>query len=248
MRHCIIIILFLLAPVFAQAGQTLSFGYIDQPLSSMSLAVLKAAYEKLGYTIETAKGPAARILADSNAGLSDGEVHRIAAISSQYPNLIRIDVPINTVEGMLISCGKTYDLKNIKDLEKYRVAVRIGNIYATNLTKDLPNVTRTTSADKLLQLLLEGRVDLLLSDRPWAISQKGLPGNECLRIQEPPLVTIPLYHYIHKRHRALVPAITRVLKKMQNSGESETIRRQAIKEFIARLQYLRTRSMVQTTD
>lgn len=248
MRHCIIIILFLLAPVFAQAGQTLRFGYIDQPLSYMSLAVLKAAYKKLGYTIETAKGPAARILADSNAGLTDGEVHRIAAIAPQYPNLIRVDVPINTVEGMLISCGKTYNVKSIKDLEKYRIAVRIGNIYATTLTKDMPQVTRTPDADKMLQLLLEGRVDLILSDRPWATSQKIIPGNECLRIQEPPLVTTPLYHYLHKRHHALVPAITRVLKKMQKSGESETIRHQAIKEFIAQLQYSPTRPMVQATN
>ena len=236
MRRIILFFLLLLIATPARADGTLTFAYIDQPLSCGSLAVLKAAYARLGYNVETYKGPAARLLADSNAGLTDGEVHRIAAIAPNYHHLIRVDAQINTVEGVIVSCGKLPEIRTVDELGKYRVAVRIGNVYATDLTKDLPNVTRTPDADRMMEMLLGHRVDYILTDRSWITMQQQLPGRECLRVQEPPLVSIPLYHYLHIRHRELVPAITKVLREIVASGEAETIRRRATLNFSPALQ------------
>ena len=221
-------ILFFTIP--AQAEHTLQLGYIGAPLSYASLSVLKAAYAKIGYTVIANKAPGERSLTDSNAGLNDGEVHRIKSIASQYPKLIRVEVPINYVEGMLISCNTSYTIESLADLIPYRVVVRIGNKYATKLTKNLPYVIKTPDTEKMVTLLMEGRADMILSDRPWAMSQQMRPGKECLIINEPPLVTIPLYHYLHQKNAAIVPKITQILQSMHDNGESETIRQKALEK------------------
>jgi len=46
---------------------------------------------------------------------------------------------------------------------------------------------------------------------------------DCLRVNEPPLVVVPLYHYLNRRHAALVPLITAELRAMRESGEIDRI-------------------------
>ena len=226
------ILIILLLSSAAWAEQNVRLGYIGAPLSYTSLSVLKVAYEKIGYTVEAVQAPGERSLTDSAAGLTDGEVHRIKAIESQYPSLIRIDIPINHVEGMLISCNKEYQINSVDELKGYRVAVRIGNKYAVKLTEHLPNVIRTPDAEKMMELLLQGRADFILSDRPWAMSQQKIPGQDYIIINEPPLVSIPLYHYVHQKNKGLVLPLARTLRAMEESGESEKIRQKALKEAL----------------
>ncbi len=35
---------------------------------------------------------------------------------------------------------------------------------------------------------------------------------------EPPLITVPAYHFLHKRHEKLVPQITASLQQMEKDG------------------------------
>jgi len=222
----LLLLLSLALPVHAE--QTLSFGYIGAPLSYSSLAVLKVAYEKIGIRINGHKLPAARSLAQSDAGLTDGEVHRIKAIELEHPELIRIDAPINSVEGLALSCDKSIDITASNTLKNYRIGVKIGTRYAEKLTAEMPFVTRAVDENKLMELLLVDKLDIVIGDRPWAEAQIMLPEYKCVRINEPPLKVIPLYHYLHVRHSSLVPKITRVLREMEQSGESKRIVRKAL--------------------
>lgn len=229
-----IVVSFLLVCVLtlpAYAGQKLSFGFINAPLSSSSLEVLKAAYAKLDIEVEGVTLPAARALAQSDAGLTDGEVHRIKDIENKHPNLIRIDVPINAVEGIALSCGSQINDMSREALSKLRIGIKVGNIYAENWVKGFPRVTRLPDEKKLLELLMAGRLDVFIVDRPWGISQSRMKGQECLRINEPPIVTIPLYHYLHIKNVELVPRITSILRTMKTSGEMQTIRDEALKKY-----------------
>lgn len=228
----VIIVLSILTISPAQAGKTVTLGYIGAPLSYTSLAVLKVAYAKIGYTVETIEGPGARLLIDSNSGLTDGEVHRVKSVGDNYPNLIRIDPPVNTLEGVLISCAGRNDIKNVEDLAKFRVVVRIGNKYAEKLVEGFPYVTKTPDDKKMVHLLQERRVDFILSDRPWAMSQQHMPGQGCLKIHEPPLVVIPLYHYIHVRNADIADELSEVLRQMNESGETAQIIHRAATQYV----------------
>lgn len=228
MKILIAILLVLFMSLPAHAEQTLSFAYIDAPLSYSSLQVLKAAYAKLGIRAKGLKLPSARALAQSDAGITDGETHRIKAIEDQHPQLFRIDVAINAVEGLALSCNKPIDTTSLDAIRAYHIGIKTGTRYAERMTEGMPFVTSLPDERQLMKMLLAERLDIVIGDRPWAEAQRETSGRKCLRINEPPLVVIPLYHYLHKRHADLVPEIARVLQQMKDSGEMKAVRQKAL--------------------
>jgi polar amino acid transport system substrate-binding protein len=50
---------------------------------------------------------------------------------------------------------------------------------------------------------------------------------------EPPLEHIPLYHFLHERHRELVPRVGQVIRDMQSRGELERLRHQLMEKMLA---------------
>lgn len=216
----------------ALAQETLVFGYGGQSLSHMSLAVLKVAYGKLGISVQGKKLPSARSLAFASSGQVDGEVNRIKAIEADFPSLIRVPEVVNYLEGIAVSCNKPIDTTNPENISRYSIGIKIGNVYAEKLTRGMPRVTRLPSAPQLNEMLKAQRVDLIVIDRVWATMQRDNPGNDCFILNEPPLVTIPLYHYLHKKHAALAPQIASILKEMEESGESRAIRTRILHNLI----------------
>lgn len=231
MKCVFAVLLTLCFMVPAHAQDELSFGYIGAPLSYTSLAVLKAAYGKLGIDAHGMKLPAARALAESAAGKTDGEVHRIKGINAAYPSLMLVNVPINSVEGLAITCDKMVDTSSLEAISGYRIGIKIGTRYAENLVEGLSFVVRKADEENLMGMLLAGRLDVVIGDRPWAEGQQRKPGRQCVRINEPPLVVIPLYHYLHERNRVLVPQIEAVLRNMRQSGELDQVLRVAHEEL-----------------
>jgi polar amino acid transport system substrate-binding protein len=217
---CVIVLLLCLP---APAGSRLTLGYGGGSLSIASLKVLREAYRRIGVEILAKRLPAARSLEMADQGLVDGEVNRITAIEEHYPRLMRVDVPVNLLEGVVMTCGNGLEHITPEALGKLHVGIKIGNRYAEMLTRGMPDVTRLPHEDKLVRLLLEGRLDALLVDRAWAESERAKPGMGCLRISEPPLVVTPLYHYLNRDHADLVARITGVLRAMRDSGEIDRI-------------------------
>ena len=170
----------------ARAARTLQFSYIGGPLSYISMSVLQAAYAKLGIKAEGVRLPAARALAQSAAGVTDGEVHRIDAIKERYPQLLQIPVPVNTLEGLAITCGQDVDTSSPEAISGYRIGVKIGNRYAERLVQDMPSATLLVDERKLVEMLVAHRLDIVVGDRPWANTLLADPANACLRINEPP--------------------------------------------------------------
>ncbi|MGE4422050.1 MAG: substrate-binding periplasmic protein [Pseudodesulfovibrio sp.] len=207
----------------ALAGQTLVLGYGGGSLSINSLKVLKEAYSRIGVEVRGKRLPAARSLEMAEGGLVDGEVNRIKAIEEQYPRLIRIDVPVNRLEGVVMTCNTSLEHVSLEAIRKLHLGIKIGNRYAEMLTDGMPTVTKLPHEAKLMTLLLEGRLDALLVDRAWADAEMAKPGMGCLRVNEPPLVVVPLYHYLNRKHAALVPLITAELRVMRESGEIDRI-------------------------
>lgn len=229
MRTLFLVILAFCLALPAHAEQRLEFSFIDAPLSASSLAVLKAAYTKLGIVAEGRPLPPARGLAESDAGRTDSEVHRIKDVETNNDNLIRIEVPINQVEGLAITCGKSVDTSSPDSIRNHRIGIKLGTLYAERLTQGMPNVISRPHEDKLMELLRAGRLDIVIGDRPWALSLLRQKNNSCVVINDPPLVVVPLFHYLHRKHADLVPKITRVLRQMRKTGEMDAIRMRTIK-------------------
>jgi polar amino acid transport system substrate-binding protein len=223
MRIILLCIVALLLASPALAGESLVLGYGGDPLSVASLKVLKEAYGRIGVKVRGERLPAARSLEMAEAGLLDGEVNRIKAIEEEYPRLIRIDVPVNLLEGVVMTCNTSLGHVSMEAIRKLHLGIKIGNRYAEMLTDGMPGVTRLPQEKKLVELLLKGRLDALLVDRAWADAEMAKPGMGCLRVNEPPLVVVPLYHYLNRRHAALAPLITGELRTMRQCGEIDRI-------------------------
>lgn len=217
------------------AQQALTFAMPDDGIAYSSLAVLKEAYSRLDIPVEGAAMPAARALAESDRGRTDGEVNRIASIEPAHPDLIRIDVPVNYLEGIAYTCDPKIIVSGWESIRLHRVGIKIGIQYAEQRTQDMPHVTRVHNFNKLFDLLFAGRLDVVVASREMGNLQFARQPGRCLIANVPPLESLPLYHYLHKSNANLVPAITDVLRKMSDSGEAAAIRERATADFRARL-------------
>jgi len=49
----------------------------------------------------------------------------------------------------------------------------------------------------------------------------------------PSLERIRIYHYLHERHRDLVPKVGKVIEQMETSGELATLREALVKQVLS---------------
>jgi len=229
-----LLLLFLWLP--AQAQQSLVLSCADDIGSKASLAVLSAAYGKLGIDVTAQHFPAKRSLNESSQGLSDGEVNRVESVGLQFPTLKRIPVPVNVLHGVAYTCRKDIIIKSWDDLKQHRVGIRIGIVFAEKNTRDIPNLVRMPTYDTLFELLYKERLDVVISGEIIGKMQAKRFDSDCFKAQQPPLIETNLYHYLHQNNEAIIPHITKVLQEMEASGEAERIRQNTTAKILSNQQ------------
>lgn len=223
----------LLATTSVRAEESLTFSNVKAQLSDISVSILKEAYSRVNITIQTKELPAGRALEESNGGYTDGEVHRILFPHGRFPNLVRVDVPINEITGVALAISDL-PIGSPRDLKSYRVGIKTGNLFAEKLVKGHGNVIRMTYFADLISSLMADRLDLIIVNTLWANEKIHNDPSGTLRIVGPPLITIPLYHYVHIKHQSLVPLLENVLRNMQAHGELKQIRNAVLQQYKAR--------------
>lgn len=229
-RRVILILSFIaylcfVSPVSAQG--VLVFSAIEgvPPVNSIT-KILRQAYKKLGITIKIIEYPGLRGLQYSNAGETDGEAFRTAGIEEQYPNLVRIEVPIQADKMYLcVKPGKEFIVDGWESIPKnYVFGYQRGVKFAEYAVTKYEIQAESVRQPKQLILKLEaGRNDVvLLGIREH---ERFIKNQDIIRL-EPPITINSLYHYLHIKHVALVPQITAELKKMETSGEIKKIQEQ----------------------
>jgi ABC-type amino acid transport substrate-binding protein len=81
-------------------------------------------------------------------------------------------------------------------------------------------------------MLDAGRIDLLITARINGLLMTKDLGLGTIKPLSPPLSRLWVYHYLHERHKDLVPIIDAVFKAMQESGELEALREQATQQLL----------------
>ena len=207
----------------AQAQQALTLTSAIGAESRIAQEIVKEAYRRIGVQVSFKELPAERALLESNAGRSDGDLMRVEGLEATYPNFVQVPVAIFHVEGVVFTKTLRFAVAGWDSLKPYTIGTRIGLKFAENGTAGMA-VTKTATMLEALRNLDAGRVDVVVLPRiagTEALMEGHFVG---LSILEPPLATTPLYPYLNKKHVALLPQITEVLKKMEKSGELETLR------------------------
>lgn len=225
------LLIFLLLSMPLMANQQLELTTVaNSPDTSVSAKVLKKAYHRLGIDITVLELPASEALQRANSGQADGEVQRIDGISRNFPNLIQVPIPINYIQGAVFSKKKKRKLRGWHSLRIFKIGLVKGVIFAEKGTRGM-QVQMAQSYAELIDLLLNDKVDLIVV--PYingAASIRQHPQGDKLHFNGI-LETYLLYHYLHKQHEKLLPAITARLKKMLLNGSIPDMRRKIVSEL-----------------
>ena len=99
-------------------------------------------------------------------------------------------------------------------------------------TQGMENVFVGDDLTGVIRMLDAGRIDLLITARINGLLLAKELRLDAIKPLSPPLSRLWVYHYLHERHKDLIPTIDAVFKAMQESGELETLREQAVQQLL----------------
>jgi len=205
---------------------------IDTPDQVIGAEILRVAYKRIGVPIEIVQMPGRRALRESSEGRIDGEVHRILSVGNDYPTLIRVPTPINYIEPTVFSKNERFVVTGCSSLKDYRVGIVRGVRHAEACTQGMMHVQVVGDSNLLMQILDKGRVDIVITAKINGLLQLKKLKLDSIYPLSPPLSRSLVYHYLHQRHKALVPRIDKVFKEMQETGELDSLRERFFKELL----------------
>jgi len=187
--------------------------------------ILTTAYNSINVTIEFHELPGRRSIVHANTGVTDAEAFRVKGIDNKFPNLLRIDVPLRVDNMYLyVKKGKEFPVNGWESIpQDYVVGYRRGLLIAEYAVREQQlKYNELPSIDNIGLHLHTGRSDTVILGAVGGSLFKELGAHNIVRL-EPPIHTATLYHYIHKRNKHLIPALTATLKKMNASGQLKQI-------------------------
>jgi len=202
---------------------------IDTPDQIIGADILKAAYKKLGIPIEIVTMPGKRALKESSEGRADGEVHRIFEIGNEYQTLVRVPTPINYIEPSVFSNKLNFNISDCSALKDYHISIVRGVKHSELCTEGIKNVHIANNSTKMMKVLEAGGPDIIITARInglWLIKKMNLKSVHPL---SPPLSRMLVYHYLHEKHKNIVPKINKIFIEMKKNGELKRLRDNAIR-------------------
>ena len=90
--------------------------------------------------------------------------------------------------------------------------------------------------DQMWEMIKQKRMEIALAGRVSSLYKLKQLGIEGIYPIDPPYKTFLLYHYLNEKHRELVPKIDKVLQKLEQNGELERLRIQAVEKLLSGVQ------------
>ncbi len=182
--------------------------------------VLTEIYQQLGFSIEISSFSGNRAQFEANSGQKAGEIMRIWSYGAENKNLIRVPTPYySLVTAAFLRKDSTIKITKASHLNGYKIARVRGVKHTNNITKNLPNVADSNSTEAIFKLLLQGSVDIALTNYIDGIEVLKRLKLENEIITGKPLAELKLYHYIHKDHQALVSKVDHMIKQLKKNGQ-----------------------------
>ena len=235
MWRIVVVCLSLLAAGPLRAQEVIRLARIaDIPDQYVGGEMLRAVYAKLNIQLEFEDVPGKRALALSSAGEVDGEIQRIGTLSRDYPTLIQVRPAINYIEPAVFTAKLHFDVDGWNSIRDYSIGIVRGVGSSEAGTRGMTRVTATTSLDNLVSMLDADRFDVMVTDLfSVLVAVRKLNLQARIYPLSPPLERIRIYHYLHERHRDLVPKVGKVIEQMETSGELATLRESIVKQVLS---------------
>jgi len=238
-RTKILLLWALLLPTFSLHAKDYVFSGGEHSLiQSISAVVLVRAYKKAGIKIIPVFLELQHSLQQSNAGITDGEIARVAGINIFTPNLRKVPVPITSLDAVAFSKNTALKIDNWNGLASHHFTIVKGVKYIETATKQYkPN--HAISFDQASELLQAGKTEIVVASKVAFMNMLYKKGYSDIKAISGSLKKLELFHFVHKKNQHLIPVITPVLQHMLDSGEISHIRNyeliKAAKKFSEKL-------------
>ncbi|MES9898881.1 MAG: transporter substrate-binding domain-containing protein [Sedimenticola sp.] len=188
----------------------------------------KEIFQRLGIELEVIILPAERALVNANNGVEDGNLLRIKGLEKRYPNLVRVP------EKMMNSEFVGYAVKTIPPKPGW---TRLSDMIVTYpkgwkiFDVNVKNTEETVMVGEPLQmfaLLQEGRADIALYEKWQGLLQAKNSGLKDYKVLDPPFVSMEMFMYMNKKHKALIPKVAKALQQMKEDGTYQKIFNQTL--------------------
>lgn len=219
----------------AESKITLNSGtaepFINADGSGFYGELVKEIFSRLNIDANVIRIPSARSAINANTGIDDGVIARTKGMDKKYPNLIRVPEPVLTFKFVAYSLNKKINVKNWESFRPYSVGIIRGWIIYEKNVVHTKKLTTVNNAEQLFKLLMNGRSDLILFE-----SYRGSWWNKYLNANAhligSPIAEKDMFIYMHKKHAALVPKITKTLLELKKDGSYQRIRNETLNKDI----------------
>ncbi len=203
----------------ASADKVMRFSTMEGGAASkIIMPILTRAYGQLGIKVEFKFYPASRAALKSSSGLYDGETFRGMDFITEKNDLLPVTVVLAEVNWWAYSKYVDFKVDGYKSLAPYSVSSRRGILAADNILQHVRQKLMVNTFKQALLTLEAGRVDLAIIPEKVALSiLKDNPMD--IQLLQPAVRVDKLYHFLHKKHKKLIPKISAVLRKMEKAGE-----------------------------
>jgi len=195
-------------------------------------------FKRLGIKAEFRNYPPKRVGIESDTGDIDGEAARPYRYADEHPNLIRVEEFVLKINFYAFAVQASIPRLNGWDSLKgtnYRVEYRRGTtICETNLSKFVSRENLSDIAEPVqgLKKLVSGRTDVFVEEESGILTLLQTPEFKDSKIRSAGLMESPsLYAYLLKKHAALAPKMSEIIKAMKAEGLIEKYRLMVDKEF-----------------
>jgi ABC-type amino acid transport substrate-binding protein len=214
LRFALVLLLFCL-PASASSNLLIFNRPADTPQARYVIDLLKMAYKEIGYEVHIIDFNHQSALIAANNGILDGQLGRIADVKDDYPNLLKVDFPLFDFNLVLLKNCQHCRYKELKSL-----AIQSSYPAAQSYIDKHPfggDVIKVRNITAQLNLLTQKRVEgTILLD--FMLKTKHPDFNQAAFHKEV-LMPMQSFHFVHKRHEALIPKLTRALQKLQEEGK-----------------------------
>ena len=209
---------------------------VDTPSFRWLNRVYTELFSRIGFNIDIRFMPSARASQEAEKGIIDGQFGRIYQYQDLYPNQLRIDIPVYTMT--LEAFGRTQDNITLTQgwqsfvNRDYLVNYQRGMVISQqNLEKNVSSqyLDTVTSIEQGFLKLKHGRSDIFIFSTAGGYPYLISPEFDTLIEPKGIMERKNVYLYLHKKHKALVPQLERVLTAMENEG---LIKRYCLQAFL----------------
>lgn len=204
---------------------------VNEQTHAIAKTVLREAYRHIGLTVRFNDLPGQRALEWANNGLTDGDAARIWGSEKKYPNLIPVKTPVVYFTGIAFAKHPIGNIERWEDLKGMRIGIVRGIRYSVIGTRGMDPFP-ADDMTHLFTLLDKGRIEVAVAvlEAGKIEIEKHFKGKGIHSVGRP-LHSAPLYHFINKRNKEIVPELDSVLREMTRTGEMERLWRQAVEEL-----------------